>query len=298
MSVTTDRPAAHPAATARPLMPALARRLAPSHALWLGPGGLWDHGAMPGWRPWGSAVAGAAAPHHHNSFDAWCQAMPGHGCTLILSGWLLHELLLDPSLPLADDTARLGYARRLLQHYHGDAAAHWPLAAWQAGGQRGVSALHALTLQTLQAAARQAGVALRSVRPWWSLALALAQQQQPALASAERARLLVVDGLLVTCVDLARGRLVDLQQRRLEHADAAGLQALQADLPAVERCAAIGHGLDAPWPADAGSGIQVLGSLHGAAPVALWHGAASLATVAAPMATTPPGVGTGRVQAA
>jgi hypothetical protein len=267
------------------MTPALARRLAPSHALWLGPGGLWDHGAMPGWRPWASNTSGPAAPRHHAGFDAWCRAMPGHGCTLILSGWLLHELLLDPSLPLADDTARLGYARRLLQHYHGDDAAHWPLAAWQAGGQRGVSALHALTLQALQAGARQAGVALRGVRPWWSLALVLAQQQQPALAAAERARLLVVDGRLVTCVDMARGRLVGLQQRHLDSADSAGLRRLQAGLPPVERCAAIGHGLDAPGPADAADGteaIQWLGHLHGAAPAALWHGTATPAPVAAP----------------
>lgn len=278
LSVTTERPAG--TAPALPLLPALARRLAPSHALWLGPGGLWDHGAMPGWRPWAGAATTPTAPRHHAGFDAWCRTMPGDGCTLILSGWLLHELLLDPTLPLADDTARLGYARRLLQHYHGDAAAHWPLAAWQAGGQRGVSALHALTLQDLQAGARQAGVALRGVRPWWSLALALAQQQQPALAAAERARLLVVDGRLVTCVDLARGRLDGLQQRRLDRADASSLLALQADLPGVDRCAAIGHGLAAP--AEGGGGIQWLGHLHGAAPAALWHGAATPAPVPAP----------------
>lgn len=285
MSVTTERSAGASA------LGSLARRLAPSHALWLGPDGLWDHGPMPGWRPWATAAAAGAGPRHHASFDAWCRAMPGHGCTLILSGWLLHELLLDPGLPLPDDTARLGYARRLLQHYHGEAAAHWPLAAWHAGGQRGVSALHALTLQALQAAARQAGVALRGVRPWWSLALALAQQQQPALAVAERARLLVVDGRLVTCVDLARGRLVDLQQRRLDSADATGLHRLQAGLPPVQRCAAIGHGLDAPGMADGGDGIQVLGHLHGAAPAALWQGSASPAPVAAPAAlSTPAGV--------
>lgn len=264
-SVTTEAPA-----RLAPLA-ALARRLAPSHALWLGPDGLWDHDAMPGWRP--PAAPGAAQPpRHHAGFSAWCDAMPGRGCMLVLSGWLLHELVLDPALPLFDDTARLGYARRLLQHYHGDPATQWPLAAWQAAGQRGVSALHALTLTELQAAARRAGVALRSVRPWWSLALALAQQQCPALAAAESARLLVVDGALVTCVDLGRGRLLQLQQRRLAAASPQALAALQRSLPGVACCVATGHGLQAPWRPGIDDGIRALGDLQGAAPERLWHG--------------------------
>ncbi len=250
---------------------AWARRLAPSQALWLGPGGLWDHGAMPGWRPWSAPVAAVGPPRRHASFDAWCQAMPGHGCQLILSGWLLHELVLDPALPLADDTARLGYARGLLQHYHGEAAALWPLAAWRAGGQHGVSALHALTLPALQTSARQAGVALRTVRPWWSLALVLAQQQLPALASADSARLLVVDGLLVTQIDLARGRLRQLQQRRLAEASPAALLALHAAAAPAACSAAIGHGLQAAWPGAAGGAtLQALGTLQGDSPAALW----------------------------
>ena len=260
------------------------RRLAPSHALWQGPDGLWDFGPLPGWRLWRPAAAPDGPARHHASFDAWCQAHPGQGCQLLLSAWLLHELLLDPGLPLADDTARLRYARGLLQHYHGDAAAQWPLAAWQAGGRRGVSALHALHLPALQASARRAGVALRTVRPWWSLALAAAQQQLPALATADSARLLVVDGLLVTQIDLARGGLQQLQQRRLATACPAGLQALQAALPPVACCAATGHGLQQPWPVDpahAPSGIQALGSLQGAAPAALWHAASATTALAA-----------------
>lgn len=254
------------------------RRLAPSHALWLSPTGLWDFGPMPGWRPWSAPAAAASAARHHTGFDTWCRAMPGQACQLVLSAWLLHELLLDAALPLADDSARLRYARGLLQHYHGDAAAQWPLAAWQAGGQRGVSALHATTLPALQASARQAGVALRMVRPWWSLALALAQQQLPTLAAADSARLLVVDGLLVTQIDLARGRLRQLQQRRLADASPAALAGLQASLPPAGCCAAIGHGLHTAWPAgDTGAhGIQALGSLQGAAPAALWISAAGM----------------------
>lgn len=256
-------------------------RLAPSHALWLGPDGLWDHGPMPGWRPWGTGDGRPAAPRRHASFDAWCQAMPGRGCQLVLSAWLLHELLLDAQLPLADDTARLAYARNLLQHYHGDAAAQWPLAAWQAGGRHGVSALHALTLAALQASARPATVALRRVRPWWSMALATAWQQVPALAQAASGRLLVVDGALVTQVELARGKVQQLQQRRLADTRSASLRAWHAGLPAVAHSLAIGHGLDDPWQAADGDTLQAIGTLQGAAPARLWaqgHAATTAAT--------------------
>jgi hypothetical protein len=246
------------------------RRLAPPHALWLGPDGLWDHGPMPGWRPWARGGQDHAWPRRHDSFDAWCAASPGQACQLILSAWLLHELLLDPRLPLADDTARLAYARGLLQHYHGEAAAAWPLAAWQAGGRHGVSALHALTLPALQASARQAGVSLRGIRPWWSLALAMAWQQVPALAHADTGRLQLVDGLLVTQIELARGRVHQLLQRRLAAAQPGCLRDWQATLPPVVCRVALGHGLDAPWRPAAGDALQVLGILHGSAPAALW----------------------------
>lgn len=259
-----------------------ARRLAPSHALWLGPGGLWDHGPMPGWRPWIAGDGQPSPPRQHASFDAWCQAMPGQGCQLVLSAWLLHELLLDAQLPLADDTARLAYARGLLQHYHGDAAAQWPLAAWQAGGRHGVSALHALTLPALQASARRAGVALRRVRPWWSLALTIVWQQVPALAQAGSGRLLVVDGALVTQIELARGRIQQLLQRRLGDACPASLRAWHASLPAVDHSVAIGHGLGAAWHATEGDTLVAIGTLQGAAPAMLWlQGAAAPAVAAA-----------------
>lgn len=258
------------------------RRLAPSHALWLGPMGLWDHGPMPGWRPWDHGEDSSAAPRFHASFDAWCQAMPGRGCQLILSAWLLHELLLDAQLPLADDTARLAYARGLLQHYHGDAAAQWPLAAWQAGGRHGVSALHALTLPALHASARPAGVSLRRARPWWSMAMATAWQQAPTLARAASGRLLVVDGALVTQIELARGRVQQLLQRRLADARPASLRAWHATLPAVAHSVAIGHGLDAPWDAIDGDSLAAIGTLQGPAPAALWMpGAAAPAAMAA-----------------
>ncbi len=263
------------------------------HALWLGRDGLWDYGATPRWRRAAApakalsapiagglspAVPATSGPVLHASFDAWCQAHPGARCELVVSSWLLHELLLDPALPLADDPARLVYARGLLQHYHGDDAVEWPLAAWQLAGRHGVSALHGVRLTALQHSARQAGVALRAVRPWWSEALALAR---PAVRStALRAgsagsagpapawRLLVVDGSLVTQIDLVDGRLDGLQNRRLDAAVGPALQALVDDAPALA-CHAVGHGLAAPVVLP--PGLVALAPLDGPAPAALWR---------------------------
>ena len=264
-SAPTERPA-------RPVWPAWRTRLTTPHGLWLGDGGVWDIGPLPGWHPFGAHPAQRWAPVHHASFEAWCQAHAGRACNLVLSGWLVHELLLDRDLPLADDPARLAYARGVLRHYHGEPAQQWPLAAWQAAGRRGISALHAVSLHTLQAQARQAGVGLRSVRPWWSVALALALQQWPPLASAEAARLLVVDGRLVTQIDLTRGALVGLRQRRLAVATLEALYALADDASGTV-CCALGHGLLLPAAGGAtlpGLGITVLGSLHSETPAAWW----------------------------
>lgn len=243
----------------------LPRRGAP-HSLWLGRHGLWDYGAMPGWRR--PAAPALSAPVAHASFDTWCQAHPGASCGLVVSSWLLHELLLDSALPLPDDRARLAYARGLLQHYHGDDATEWPLAAWQVAGRRGVSALHALRLTALQDSARRAGVALRSVRPWWRLALSLAQQQLRSFDQDNAARLLVVDGGLVTQIDLARGLLARLENRRLYAAEGPALQALVDDAPGGT-CHALGHGLATPEVLP--QGLLAIGPLDGPAPAALWR---------------------------
>jgi hypothetical protein len=92
----------------------------------------------------------------------------------------------------------------------------------------------------------------------------------PALAQASSARLLVVDGALVTQIELARGRIQQLLQRRLADASPASLRAWHASLPAVDHSVAIGHGLDAPWAALPGDSLAVIGTLHGTAPAGLW----------------------------
>ncbi len=313
LSSTIDHPALRPAHSGAP--PARLRRSVPQ-ALWLGPGGLWDMGSHPGGWAMGWPTCGATgwtmggatggpmaappdtgpSPRHFAHFDAWCQAHPGQACTLWLSAWGVHELVVDAALPLAGDDALLAYARALLVHYHGDAAAHWSLTTGQAAGRRGVSALHGWPLAGLQASAHRAGVPLRWVRPWWCQALRMAVQAAPALAQATAARLLVVEGRLVSDLTLARGALAGLQQRRLADNTAAALQALVTDDPATV-CWALGHGLQ-----DGGAGqrrltaltartaVVVLGHLTGAAPG--WPGRAARPGAAdsplAPSQPTPP----------
>lgn len=206
-----------------------------TQSLWWGPSGLWH------------ADGSSAGATRWDDLAAWCAAHPGQRATLWLSAWWVVDVLVDGALPLHDDAAVLAYVRPLLQHYHGDAAAPWPLAAWQAGGARGVSALHGLDLAALRATASHHGVRLAALQPWWARALRLALARQPLLAREPAAQLCLVEGRLVTRLDLRRGSLVGLQQRRLPQASTGALQDWLADEPvALQRC--LGYGLDDDLP--------------------------------------------------
>lgn len=252
-------------------------RLAPAHALWWHPDGLWDHG--PQGLPWRQADPGVP-PQQHASLAAWAEGRRGQAARLWLSGAALHDVLIETGLPFADDAddaALLAYARGVLQHYHGEAAAAWPLAAWQAAGARGVSALHAVALDSLQASLRSAGVALRSVRPAWCQALAFAARRHPPLLQGARSRLLVVEGARLTQLDLAQGRLVGLQHRRLAEASHGALVDWVAGHP-VPLSLALGHGLAAPLPVAASRaslppGLTLLGRLSSPVPGLGWWSA-------------------------
>ncbi|MDT7838951.1 hypothetical protein [Aquabacterium sp. OR-4] len=216
-------------------------------SLWWGDSGVWQ-----------AAEPGQAV--RWDGLEAWCAAHPGARARLWLSAWWVLDMLIDGALPLHDDAAVLAYVRPLLQHYHGDAAAPWPLAAWQAGAARGVSALHGQPLAELQATAARHGVQLQAVQPWWARAMRLALAQEPSLLREPAAQLVMVEGRLVTRLDLRRGSLVGLQQRRLPQATPGALQAWLANEPvAVQRC--LGYGLDV----QAGASHPALPLLGGAA---------------------------------
>ena len=173
-------------------------------------------------------------PRRWASFQAWCQDHPGQRCTLLLGAAWLHEALAAAALPLADDAAALAWAAPLLQHYHGEAASTWPLAAWQAGRRRGTSALHGLDLAALQATATAHQVQLTAVAPEWQHRLRHTLTTQPALGNAP-ARLLLQEPGWVSVLDLHHGQLLALQLRRWPEADA--LAHWQADTGTTWVCA-------------------------------------------------------------
>lgn len=240
------RPAGDLAARLRRRAGALRPRSAAT-ALWWGPAGLW---AVP---PQAAAAGPAVPAQRFDDFAAWARQHPGACARLWLSGWWTLDLLADPALPLPDDRALLAHLRPLLQHYHGESAAAWPLAAWRAGRCRGASALHGLDWPALRAPAQRHGIALQSVQPWWPRALALALQREPALGRAAPARLLLVEGTLLQVLDLQRGALAGLQQRRLAAATPAALADWLAAAGGPAPAGVLGCGLAGAAPALAGA---------------------------------------------
>lgn len=179
-----------------------------------------------------------------SGFEAWCSANAGRSSSVALSSALLHELVCDADLPLADDAATLAWARPLLLHLHGDVAQGWPLAAWQDGATRGVSVLHGVSLRALNETARAHGIRLLALRPWWALVLHRALHRQPALQRGA-ARLLVLEGCCVTDLALQDGCVSALQIRRLDEATHEALDAWCAASPGAEEALAVGYGLNA-----------------------------------------------------
>lgn len=141
-------------------------------------------------------AAGRAWP----DFAAWCAAHAGARVELLLGAGLAHSLLVPADLPLADESARLRYARLQFAHYFGPAAQHWPLAAWEGGA----CALVEGDPATWQAATVGHRVRIISLRPSWTL------------APAEDGDTVVVDGAMLTWLRRRGGRLVELQQRHVD----------------------------------------------------------------------------------
>jgi hypothetical protein len=207
-------------------------------------------------------------------FAAWCASNADSRCQIWLSSALLHEVMAEETMPLADDAAAMAWARPLLANYHGEAALAWPLAPWQQGRRWGVSALHGASLAALTAAAQQHRVQLRAVRPWWSQVLRLAMRQHAGLRGAS-ARLLVVEGTRLAVLGLQRGQLAQVQMRRLDSDGPDALARWCAQAGTVNTLA-VGYGMQAGVTAGASAGITVLGALDQALPAARWlSGAAS-----------------------
>jgi hypothetical protein len=158
-----------------------------------------------------------AAPVASSSIAAWCAANPGSDVRMLVSGHLLHSLVIDPALQLqGDDAAVRRYAQQQFAHYHGAAARQWPLAPWSDSAGAGACALHSVDLAVLQSTAAGHAVRLRSVVPLWSAGLASLSACTPAFAAPGRLALALVEATLVTWIVVDAGRIQALQQRYLD----------------------------------------------------------------------------------
>lgn len=216
---------------------------------------------------------GDDAGRRFGSSDAWLDDHAGCKVRLVLSTALTHQLVVsDPALPLDDVDALLAWARHQFVHYHGAAAQNWPLSAWLSGGQRGASAAHGLDLDALVRRAGGQGVQVRSVQPWWAVALQAATLEAPTLALADPAELWIVEGRRVMRLRCGSGRVRQIEQHWLAHAEPAALAALIAGAGIAPQSSwLLGYGI-APGAAEV-HGLRCLGTLHDDHPAPRWLGA-------------------------
>lgn len=199
---------------------ALAARLAQPQRFWLDEAGL-------------NALDGSAS----TPLADWAAQHGGSALSLIVSERLIHPLLCEPGLPLADASAVAAYAQQQFLHYFGSAAQRWPLAGWRQGqGEAaGAFALHVPDWPQRQELLAAQALRLASLRPASVAALQALAEQEPSWFLAEHAALAWVEGGLLCWVRLARGVPQAWQHLRLAEASSAALQERLTEL-------------QAPWP--------------------------------------------------
>lgn len=178
-----------------------------------------------------------------DEFAAWCREHPGSAVELVVSARALHELVVEPGLPLADLDAVQAYAQQQFAHYFGASAQRFAIAAWQQGSACGASALHGLDLAALSAQARSARVRLAAIRPAWAVWLA----SLPSATRAASGHALWHEGEIAVVITLDRGRVVGLQPRRVKQlAELGAGSALAVGTPDSDLAAQPGPALPQP----------------------------------------------------
>ncbi len=197
------------------------RGISTLHTLYWGPNGnlSWPFADADATSP---SIAGHPSPATACAdFESWCAAHPDSEVRIFVSGHLLHSLVVDPTMQLADDAAVSAYAQQQFGHYHGVAARQWPLAVWshqnKTQRQSGACALHGVDMSALQNAARGHGVRVRSVSPVWSAGLSsvTSRWSEVALKNSVHA-VALIEGSLLTWMLLQSGMVMALEQRYLD----------------------------------------------------------------------------------
>lgn len=219
-----------------------ARGRAPKHVLYLQQEGLLS------WRV-DAADTAASVPGGYADFEAWCHANAGVEARVMVSGHLLHSLVVDPALRIDDEPELRRYAQQQFAHYHGAAARQWPLAVWSRGPHAGACAAPALDLAAMTTSAALHDIQLRSIAPVWSAGLASLTARVPAFAQPGACALALVEGKLVTWLVAEAGKIIGLQQRYLETARIESLaelltQLIGASAPLAQAPAVVGWGLE------------------------------------------------------
>jgi hypothetical protein len=178
------------------------------------PEGVWDLDAI---------GAGDIAP----DMPQWLAAHPGSEIRVLLSGRLVHPLLVrDAVLAGAREADRRAWARQQFLHYYGPEAADWPLVLWAEGPVLAAAALHGADLPGWQSFAVDHGSRLSTIRPWWSVVPTKVAASADGWPGAGRAALMLVEGAHAAWVHFDDGRLCAVEQRRAEAPDAPAMAAL------------------------------------------------------------------------
>ncbi|MDC8785700.1 hypothetical protein [Roseateles koreensis] len=226
----------------------------------------------------------------------WAHIQPGHqtqrlagpAVQLLISAQLLHELVCEPGLPLADEASLQAYGRQQFAHYFGAAAKHWPLATWRlealgegALEQCGLSALQGVDWPALRQYFDTHDMHLRAAQPAWAAVLRHLWGAEPEWARAPHAALAWVEGHVLTWLQLREGRLLALRQLRLRSATLAALHETVAELcqrdDTPQSVRILGYGLNAEDTAAASDvlhplphNLRLLADLSGTAPLPQW----------------------------
>jgi len=200
--------------------------------------------------------------------EDWITRHPGSAMRLWVSAELQHSVELAEAPADGNTSGLRAMARAELARQFGAPAMDWALAIWSDCSTPGACALSGIDMKALQSHALRHDVQMQAVAPWWNHALDEAKRCVHALNHAEHSQICVVEGRNVAWIDVRRGTLGAVPQRRIAEPN---VDALRTQIGALQNAAVqpptvvVGHGLcDGASPR--GLSALVLGRLDGIQP--------------------------------